>query len=89
MGSCATTTIGSCSGDNGTGDIEVDNGMLQTKWSLNSIQEEFSQCTSRPEIDIGGNYFNELVSICNADSSTCPDNIPIGCWDTSNNMSYV
>ena len=77
MDSNTTTTIGSGSGDGVTGD--VDNGMLQTKQHLNSIGEDCTQCTSRPEIEVSGTVFKDLVNNCYADANTCPDNVPIGC----------
>merc|ERR1719157_453946 len=77
----ATTTIGSGSGDGVTGDVEMDVGMLQTNRRLISVGEDCDACASRPEIS--QTDFYNLVNSCTANASVCPDNVPIGCWDTS------
>ena len=64
-----------------------------SKWSLNSIEEDCTQCNSSPVITASGSKFQNLVSSCDADASVvCPYNIPIGCWDTSEvvtDMAYA
>jgi hypothetical protein len=81
MDSHATTTIGSDSGDDVTGDVEVDAGMLQTKRSLNSIAEDCTLCTSSTVI-AESDDFRVKVSDCH-NNNNCPGSIPIGCWNTS------
>ena len=81
------TTIGSGSGDGITGDVDVDVdvGLLPIRERrLNSVGEDCdSGCDSRPKIEVSGTAFRSLVSSCFYDASDCPDNVPIGCWDTS------
>merc|ERR1719287_315700 len=81
MDSRATTTIGRGSGAGVTGDVIVDAGMLQTKRSLSSVGDDCNSCASRPEIS--QTDFFDLVYSCSADTSDCPEGVPIGCWNTS------
>jgi len=53
------------------------------------------ECTSRPVITESGNDFRTKVSNCiggydGVDAKECPDDVPIGCWDTSEvtDMAY-
>merc|ERR1711966_599127 len=82
MGSRITTNIGSGSGDGVTGDVDVDVGLLPIpERHLNSGGEDCSQCTSRPKIEVSGTDFQDLVKNCY--DGDCPEDVPIGCWDTS------
>merc|ERR1711966_363918 len=84
MGSRITTNIGSGSGDGVTGDVDVDVGLMPIpERRLNSGGEDCSQCTSRPKIEVSGTDFKDLVLNCYYDASDCPEDVPIGCWDTS------
>merc|ERR1711865_320868 len=87
MGSRTTTNIGSGSGDGVTGDVDVDVGLLPIpERRLNSGGEDCNDCDSRPKIVESGTDFRDLTYQCYANASDCPDNVPIGCWDTSEVM---
>jgi len=91
MDSRAMTTIGSGSGDGVTGDVDVDIGLLPiSERSLNSIAEDCTECTSSTVINESGNDFAAKVSDC-YNNNNCPDNVPIGCWNTSEvtDMAYA
>jgi len=85
MDSRSTTTIDSGSGDGLTGDVDVDVGLLPIRERrLNSVKEDCTLCDSSTVIDVSGFDFRRLVSNCFYDyGQKCPDNVPIGCWDTS------
>ena len=62
--------------------------------SSGSVGEDCdAECTSRPEIDVSGTEFKDLVSNCYDTGDACPAkyNVPIGCWDTSKvtDMSFA